>query len=852
MASSIQILKRLQEAEEKLRQEQAWAAHSAAPVALHVPPERKEGMTYLQFSSGQEEPTTKPRQPHPCPVEPKRMFPDDPLWDLSAVAGLPQQESSEPHPSMMQRAVCGSVRSIPFDEEVPSNRYCNRSENTYTYSVDTAEMHTSQHQPTAVVDSSSMENDPFKIRPYEDMFRTPTPGTTRSSPSSLTWSEPFHPADDDDLEQSYSRGFYDDIRRKEGVVGRCYDKCNRFTLLYMAILLLTASGIAFFVARHQSSEEDLQASAVGASQPSWIGMDHPTRAPAASFRYASPPPHNSDTDDSTSQEPATVPATSTTPITEAPTAAADSSSTASATTPTTDQALQQQPAVDVVIIGAGWAGLSAANYLVTNMADGINIVVLEARDYLGGRSRTVRNFVNTTNAQASWSSANEQQQVPIELGSEWTYGNTPLQTMVLDLGISYSVTNHAVESYAWYKSPTLHNGSLTAGSGTNSSMAALMTPDEKKALIDAVWTGGFVPFAQERAQTLWASSNDMDVAQVIDEYLVRREEANGQKTTSDQWDTQVEERLFLRAMVNKEIATEFAANLDALSAKETTGFFSGNKPEMNYLALPGGGYDTLISALAQPFLEKIQLKSRVTTVEYGQENEMARVTYVDASGTKRTVQSSAVLVTVPLGVLKASDIAFIPSLPQEKLDAIDALGFGSLNKCIMYWQDEVEAATWWPRKQSWMGLITDKDETSGAWTLFFNAMSQGNGGHNILVGFLAGDDADSMESQTDRQVLADVLTSLRKMLGAVPKPTKYLLTRWKQDEFSRGAYSFPSPGVEGSARFQRTLRRPLGNLFWAGEALDANWYGTTAGAYASGTKAGEKITLALSRRQTRD
>ena len=45
-----------------------------------------------------------------------------------------------------------------------------------------------------------------------------------------------------------------------------------------------------------------------------------------------------------------------------------------------------------------------------------------------------------------------------------------------------------------------------------------------------------------------------------------------------------------------------------------------------------------------------------------------------------TYRAEAVLVTVPLGVLKEKVIGFDPPLPEEKQSAIDRLGFGNLNK----------------------------------------------------------------------------------------------------------------------------------------------------------------------------
>ncbi len=49
-----------------------------------------------------------------------------------------------------------------------------------------------------------------------------------------------------------------------------------------------------------------------------------------------------------------------------------------------------------------------------------------------------------------------------------------------------------------------------------------------------------------------------------------------------------------------------------------------------------------------------------------------------------TYRADAVLVTVPLGVLKENIITFDPPLPEEKQSAIDRLGFGNLNKVNYY------------------------------------------------------------------------------------------------------------------------------------------------------------------------
>ncbi len=45
-----------------------------------------------------------------------------------------------------------------------------------------------------------------------------------------------------------------------------------------------------------------------------------------------------------------------------------------------------------------------------------------------------------------------------------------------------------------------------------------------------------------------------------------------------------------------------------------------------------------------------------------------------------TLKGNAVIITLPLGCLKAGDVIFQPALPEWKTDAIAKLGNGNLNK----------------------------------------------------------------------------------------------------------------------------------------------------------------------------
>lgn len=79
---------------------------------------------------------------------------------------------------------------------------------------------------------------------------------------------------------------------------------------------------------------------------------------------------------------------------------------------------------DVLVIGAGIAGLRAAEVLVAN---GRRVIVLEARDRLGGRIYTDR----------SWG-------VPVELGASWIHGveNNPIAALAAAKGITTQATDY--------------------------------------------------------------------------------------------------------------------------------------------------------------------------------------------------------------------------------------------------------------------------------------------------------------------------------------------------------------------------------------------------------------------------
>ncbi|KAL3917572.1 MAG: hypothetical protein SGARI_007676 [Bacillariaceae sp.] len=136
-------------------------------------------------------------------------------------------------------------------------------------------------------------------------------------------------------------------------------------------------------------------------------------------------------------------------------------------------------------------------------------------------------------------------------------------------------------------------------------------------------------------------------------------------------------------------------------------------------------------------------------------------------------------------------------------------------------------------------LITEEEDDSMDWTYFINDQShEGNEENHILTAWLGGVAADQWENRTDEETIDHVLNNLRRMFPVpyeVPEPTKFVVTRWKSDPFTRGTYHYHRVGVDTYAAEQALASPVRKKLYFAGEATssgmsapDAYWTGERA------------------------
>ncbi|MCJ1397018.1 hypothetical protein MMC11_000210 [Xylographa trunciseda] len=270
----------------------------------------------------------------------------------------------------------------------------------------------------------------------------------------------------------------------------------------------------------------------------------------------------------------------------------------------------------------------------------------------------------------------------------------------------------------------------------------------------------------------------------------------------------------------------------------------GNEFEGEHAQVIGGYQQVPRGILEYPSQLDLRTRKAVSRIAYDPKqgmNTIAEIVCEDGD----VIEAHHVVLTTPLGVLKDRSITFKPDLPSWKLDSIDRLGFGTLNKVILVYDKP-----FWDVDQDMIGLLRDasvensldqKDYTRnrGRFYLFWNCIK--TSGRPVLIGLMAGDAAHQAEGLSDNQIVSEVTQQLATMFKqmTIPKPTETIVTRWGKDRFARGTYSYV--GVKAQSGDYDSMAKPIGNLHFAGEATCGTHPATVHGAYISGLRAASEV-----------
>ena len=419
--------------------------------------------------------------------------------------------------------------------------------------------------------------------------------------------------------------------------------------------------------------------------------------------------------------------------------------------------------IDVIIIGAGIAGLAAARDLV---AAGKTVRILEARATPGGRIRTSR----------VWGK-------PVELGAQWieTATGNPLVALAKSAGVT------------------------TAADPENGEERYIDTQSSEQLTGTAL-------------DTLYTLADDI-IAEALDS-------AGGADRSLRAAINAVPTYARLSAAQKRRIESMFAQVIDDDDAVEAE-LLSLNNYDEGIDAYRGGnlfvnnGYEGIPLFLAKSL--PIEYNVKVTNIATDS-------TGVTVSAGSKTWRAGAVVVTVPLGVLKANTIRFTPALPAAYTNAIKQLAMGVLDKCIL----KYDTAFW--------GTSFDTYTIAGADPHAFYQFIPLNKPTGIpaLVAFNAGSRARALEAKTDAQLQSQMAAIVNTAFGVNKTPTGIITTRWGTDPCALGSYSYIPVG--GSINARRTLAKPVNaRLVFAGEAYTESDASTVHGAYNSGKAAAKAL-----------
>jgi monoamine oxidase len=452
---------------------------------------------------------------------------------------------------------------------------------------------------------------------------------------------------------------------------------------------------------------------------------------------------------------------------------------------------------DVCVVGAGLSGLAAARALV---AAGRTVVVLEARDRVGGR---------TLNASLGGGRISE-------IGGQFA---GPTQDRILALARAVGVKTF----------PTYDTGSsVLVAEGVRSLYPAVPglpdDPDVQQAIV-----AGFkldAPAKQAGVSTPWTAAKAREWDRItLDEWMrgeVPSEKGRAIFTAACQsiWGADPSELSFLYALQYVAGAGN-ATSAGSFLRLITTG---GGAQENRFV----GGSQLISEKVADRLGKRVVLRAPVRVV--AQDGDGVRIV-ADAT----TVEARHVILAVPPAL--ASRLAYSPALPKGKAALLKALVPGALTKATAVY----DRPFWRDAGLSGQG-VTD---VGPARTTFDNSPPDGSIG--VLFGFVGGSAYAPWGPLPADRRRAQVLESFAAFVGDQARtPVDYFEQDGTKERWTRGCpVAHAAPGV--LTKYGPWLRRAVGKVHFAGTETADYWLGYMDGAVRSGERAAREVLAAVRR-----
>jgi monoamine oxidase len=447
--------------------------------------------------------------------------------------------------------------------------------------------------------------------------------------------------------------------------------------------------------------------------------------------------------------------------------------------------------VDVVVVGAGLAGLITARDVA---AAGLDVLVLEARDRVGGR---------LLNADLPGADGEI-----VEAGGEWVGpGQDRIAALIAELGLATFPTYDAGDKLAELR------GAKTRYSGRVPRLNPAVIADIGQSQLRMDRAARRVPL-----DAPWSAPGAARLdGQTFATWLGRRAAtASGRAFT----------RLVTEAV--------WAAEPEDMSALWALFYIhSGGGVDSLINTAGGAQQDRIVGGSQRIALElSAGLGDRVVTGAAVSDLAWGDSGVVVTAG-HRAIQARRAVLAVPPPL--AARVRFDPGLPAERDQLTQRMPMGWTIKVNVVYDEP-----FW-RADGLAGQANSDVRPLG--TVFDNTPPAGRPG--VLVGFLEAGHAQAAARLGEKERRDLVVADLVAYFGPkASSATGYLELDWAAEEYSRGCYgAFATPGT--LTRYGRSLRPPVGPLHWAGTETAMRWAGYMDGAAESGQRAAREVIAAL-------
>ncbi|MEY2462898.1 MAG: monoamine oxidase [Acidimicrobiaceae bacterium] len=441
---------------------------------------------------------------------------------------------------------------------------------------------------------------------------------------------------------------------------------------------------------------------------------------------------------------------------------------------------------DVCVIGAGYAGLTAALRL---SQAGKSVVVLEARDRIGGRIWT-QHLPDGS---------------PVDRGGGWL---GPKHDAIFGLAREFGVSTYKT----WVK-----GAHLLVAEGRTRRYTGLIPKISPLAIISIALAQAKVNRMAKRVplEAPWTAKRAAEWdSRTVADFL----EHSGIRTT------------IARDLFEMAVRGLFTGDLNDTSFLHLL-FLAHSHGSLNTLfSIEGGGQENLVDggagAIAQQIADglgdAVHLSTPVRSI-----TQHADHVVVEAGDL--AVSARHAVVTVPPALVL--DIAFEPALPDDRETLYRKAVAGPETKTLVVYDEPFWRAD---------GFSGQSSEPNSASEVTLDA-SPVAGNPGVIASFTFGHVAervDALEAGERRRMVVDLLTTRFGTRAA--SPSDYIETPWWKEEWTRGcSMAHLPPGV--LTRYGHLLREPFGRVHWAGTETSIVSHGAIDGAVRSGERAATEI-----------